>query len=600
MDVEFKISSEPYPGLRAFRKEESDIFFGRDDHIDEMIVKLAARHFLCVTGPSGCGKSSLARTGLMNNLEAGFMRGRGSNWIFCDVNPGDQPINNLFSRLAASVAAEMEPDHGAPNTDRREQVRQLLFHDIILERTTSDLNKVLDAVASTRGRPIMILVDQFEELFRYRQSESDAATNYVEILLQTAAAARDIYIVITIRTDELEKCARYSGLTRLINQSQFLTPTLDRYQIQEAIDGPIRLWGGSIEPIFTTWLLNSLEEELDKLPLMQHALKLLYAAKSDSEKRRDVTIGAADFIRVFGLDETLDLGSPEGRLALRRSLSDRLTARYDTLPDRLKPGAQRVFCALTAVESQNRDIRRPRKLGALREIIGESLEDTRAIVACFRAEPESYLRCPPTLAEGDTVDVTHECILRLWAPLQTDWLVNEKRSADNIVMLGRLARRLGGEHRRNLTRSVAHLRSGRAQGDDIRAICKRWYTRVKPNAAWSERYLAQVDWADRSQPRRRLSPAEIFDRSGFCLPNLSGSAGSIGGRLRWSLQRLLGGVPGSWSEKFNHEQQQARMNLKYAVLERNVVTGRTDQLADQISQAAIPQAETRVPNLITR
>ena len=54
-------SLEPYPGLRAFRKDESDIFFGRDDHISEMIVKLSSSHFLCITGSSGCGKSSLIR-----------------------------------------------------------------------------------------------------------------------------------------------------------------------------------------------------------------------------------------------------------------------------------------------------------------------------------------------------------------------------------------------------------------------------------------------------------------------------------------------------------------------------------------------------------
>ena len=35
------VSEAPYPGLRSFRRHEVDIFFGRDDHIDEMIAKLA-------------------------------------------------------------------------------------------------------------------------------------------------------------------------------------------------------------------------------------------------------------------------------------------------------------------------------------------------------------------------------------------------------------------------------------------------------------------------------------------------------------------------------------------------------------------------------
>jgi energy-coupling factor transporter ATP-binding protein EcfA2 len=439
VDFAYTTSPEPYPGLRSFRKSESDIFFGRDDHLDEMMSKLADNHFLCITGPSGCGKSSLARTGLMNHLEAGFLPGRGSDWIFCDLRPGDRPIDTLFAELADVIAA----DAGSADADpeRRGQICQLFYSHITKQRRTSDLNKVLDLVAGIDGRPILVLVDQFEELFRYARSDTEAAVTFVDILLKSAASKRDIYVVITIRTDELEKCSRYPGLTRMINQSQFLTPSLDRYQIQEAIEGPIALWGGSISPAFSTWLLNCLEEELDKLPLMQHALKLLYNEKSVAEGRGDVTIDVDDFVRVFRLSRQLDLSSPEGRLALRRSLSDRLNQRYSALPEGLKAGAQRAFCALTAVESQHRDIRRPCKLGNLAKTIGESVEDTRKIVLAFSTGDEAYLRYTSAgLTEDTTIDVTHECVLRMWSQLQTEWLAKERESADNITQLAGLAR----------------------------------------------------------------------------------------------------------------------------------------------------------------
>src|SRR5262249_43910530 len=145
----------------------------------------------------------------------------------------------------------------------------------------------------------------------------------------------------------------------------------------------------------------------------------------------------------------LDLSSPEGRLALRNSLSDQLTRRYNELPDGLKPGARRAFCALTAVESQHRDIRRPRKLGALAAVIGESLEDTGTMVRAFSTGDESYLRCSPEMTKDDTVDVTHECILRLWSLLQTQWLVEEKTSAENVRLLAGLARDWEGSTERS-------------------------------------------------------------------------------------------------------------------------------------------------------
>ena len=310
----------------------------------------------------------------------------------------------------------------------------------------------------------------------------------------------------------MERCSRYPELTRLINDSQFLTPVLDRYQIQEAIEEPITLWGGRISSALSTWLLNCLEEELDKLPLMQHALRVLYAAKSSKDGRRDVTIDLDDFLRVFGLPPNLDLFSAEGRLALRRSLSDRLTQRYNDLPDRLKPAARRAFCALTAVESRNRDIRQPQKLGTLAKIIDASVEDTRIIVRAFTTGDEAYLRCDPGLAEDVTVDVTHECILRLWSQLQAEWLVDEKRSADNLVSLARLARdwSSGSENRSVFGGLLARS----ALKWHTRARYQQWFDTVHPNPTWAVRYLSHVDWPAPSHGGGTLNlPAEtIFER----------------------------------------------------------------------------------------
>ena len=59
----------PYPGLRSFTREETDLFFGREGCVDAMVDRLAATRFLAVLGASGSGKSSLVRTGLLDALE---------------------------------------------------------------------------------------------------------------------------------------------------------------------------------------------------------------------------------------------------------------------------------------------------------------------------------------------------------------------------------------------------------------------------------------------------------------------------------------------------------------------------------------------------
>ena len=89
----------PYPGLRAFRRDETDLFFGREDCINAMVDRLAATRFLAVLGSSGTGKSSLVKTGLLDALELGLMASAGSRWRIAEFRPGGAPLRNLARGL---------------------------------------------------------------------------------------------------------------------------------------------------------------------------------------------------------------------------------------------------------------------------------------------------------------------------------------------------------------------------------------------------------------------------------------------------------------------------------------------------------------------
>ncbi|MEM7641808.1 MAG: AAA family ATPase [Pseudomonadota bacterium] len=504
------ISHTPYPGLRSFLRAEFDIFFGRDDHVSEMVDKLSETHFLCVTGPSGCGKSSLARTGLFNALEAGFLSGRGSDWIYCDLYPETDPINRLASALSQAVVTG-ESGRGAPEPDASQaeligELRNLFLNHI--EYRSSNLTTALDGLTMVDGRPIVILVDQFEEIFRYAQDDLHEASRFVDVLLKTAAARKDVYVVITIRTDELEKCARYSGLTNTINQSQFLTPTLDRFQMQEAIEGPISLFGGRIEPDLSIWMLNGLEEQLDKLPLMQHALRLLYIEARRKMPTGEIAIGLEDFFRAFGIDGAKGRALSRGHDALRMSLSHRLDKIYRGLKKPDRRIARGLFCALTTLGSRGRDIRRPIKLGEAMEVLDCDFESLMRVVGAFRDGAEGYLRIAGEhdgIDPTDTVDVAHECVLRLWSPLQDTWLPAESRSAADIRFLARLAR-----ERAQVSRSLKDrvLGVGLLKGS-TRKRHSDWWAAWRPNAAWAARHLTHLHWREGDAV---LDPKQIFDR----------------------------------------------------------------------------------------
>jgi energy-coupling factor transporter ATP-binding protein EcfA2 len=189
---------EPYPGLRAFRRDETHIFFGREGTISEMVDRLAAHRFLAVTGHSGSGKSSLVRTGLIDALDRGLLVDAGSDWCVADFRPGGQPFSRLTGALVKAV--------GQPYSDQ-----ELGLIEAKLTRGPLGLLGWLDEINFPAETNVLVLVDQFEEIFRYRQGQlGDDADAFVALLLASAKQSkqrnRRVYVVITMRSDFLGDC----------------------------------------------------------------------------------------------------------------------------------------------------------------------------------------------------------------------------------------------------------------------------------------------------------------------------------------------------------------------------------------------------------
>jgi len=149
----------PFVGLRPFEADDSLLFFGRQQQAAELMRRLHDERFVAVVGSSGCGKSSLVRAGLIPTLHAGFLVDDRDVWHVGTMKPGDSPIENLASALLTDA-----------NGDRREKAQALAR---AIEE--GGAQAVLDATSpllSAQDTNILLLVDQFEELFRFDQDGS--------------------------------------------------------------------------------------------------------------------------------------------------------------------------------------------------------------------------------------------------------------------------------------------------------------------------------------------------------------------------------------------------------------------------------------------
>jgi tetratricopeptide (TPR) repeat protein len=445
-------AGNPFPGLRPFEAGEGHLFFGREQQIDELLGRMRLRRFVAVVGTSGSGKSSLVRAGLFPALRVGAMSGAGSRWRIVMVHPGNDPLGIMARELEHE---QLLGDDGDP------QLRIDLAH-AVLDRGGLGLVEIFRQAKLGPNENLLVVVDQFEELFRYSQLDADAAAAFVKLLLAaTAYPDLPLYVVVTMRSDFLGDCAAFPELPERINDGLFLIPRMDRAQLERAIVGPVRVAEGKIAPRLVNRLVNEVGDDPDQLPVLQHALMRTW----EIWKSRRAP------------DEPLDVTDYEATGGLKRALDLHAQSIYDALSPPDRDVARRLFSAITELGSDNRGIRRPVELGVARSITGASDAELRRVIEAFRAPGRSLLtpRAADELTDRSVVDISHESLMRVWVLLDA-WLKDEAESAQT--------------YRRLAQDALLHAQ-GRAAlwTDPSLALAEKWRSERHPNAAWAERYV---------------------------------------------------------------------------------------------------------------
>jgi tetratricopeptide (TPR) repeat protein len=476
----------PFPGLRPFEPDEDHLFFGREKEIDELLRRLRASRFLSVVGTSGSGKSSLVRSGLIPSLYSGFMVKAGSTWRVATLRPGEDPIGHLAEALNQSDVLGTEGEMASTN-------RVLL--EATLRRSTRGL---VDAMRQARIPPednLLVIVDQFEELFRFRRSRQiensrDEAVAFVKLLLQaTQQEDVPIYVVLTMRSDFIGDCMEYSGLPEAVNAGQYLVPRMTRDELRSAITGPVAVGGGQIAPRLVLRLLNDLGDDHDQLPVLQHALMRTWDhwERRRSEHPTNVEpIDITDYEAVGAMQQALSLHAEEAFL--------------ETGSDANRKIAERIFKALTDTFSDPRGIRRPTSVQELAAICETPDADVIQVIDVFRHPGRSFLMPPSKvpLVPRSIIDVSHESLMRCWKRLIT-WAEEERVSAAAYV---------------RLSQAASWFEQGTAglwRNPELE-IGLRWKRHERPTAAWAERYdsafARAMEFLDRSEKERARAEAE--------------------------------------------------------------------------------------------
>ncbi|MEQ8425277.1 MAG: High-affnity carbon uptake protein Hat/HatR, partial [Cyclobacteriaceae bacterium] len=448
----------PFPGLRPFSIDESHLNFGREGQVDDILVKLSQHRSVTVMGYSGSGKSSLMHCGLVPVLYGGFMTQTGPHWHVIAARPSTSPIVNLANSIIDYQISINQIDE----TDR--EIHRAIITSV-LRSGPDGLVEVAKYIQSNTNENIFFLIDQFEELFRYDESigdqHSNDATAYVNLILNAVHQTKvPVYIAITMRSDFIGDCATFTGLTQMINASNYLVPQMTREQKRMAIEGPIAVGGGRISPRLVKKLLADIDKHQDQLPILQHALMRAWDYWVDNREP----------------GEPMDVRHYNAIGKIEQALSLHANEAFDELTSKEKEIAEVLFKNVTEKGDDNTGMRRPCKVGSVAEIAEAKDEEVISVVERFRKPGRSFLM-PDSSVQLDgssVVELSHESIMRIWTRLSA-WVDEESESSQTY---------------KRISEAAAMYQIGKTglwRPPDLQ-LALNWQKKQRPTRAWAQRY----------------------------------------------------------------------------------------------------------------
>lgn len=470
------MSNTPFVGLRPFKREEASIFFGREEHVVEFFSQFVGlsplkpeetaitfgkeahiaeclppineQRFMTLVGHAGSGKTSFINAGLIPHL-LNDEHGAAVKWQIAEMQPGAHPFANLVAALRAEQAL---------NTN----FNAIDINASVLKSNPNALHELLAKHPLPPQTKLLVICDQFEDVFRYPNEE---ATAFIELLVASTKAyadsANNIYVLISLQSGCLKQCRSFPKLAVDMNNGLFLLPGLNPVQLSRAIEKPIEMFGGCIEQELCMQLLEDVAQ--NQLPLLQLALLSLW------KKSTDQYLTIFDYYVIGGV---------------KRVLSNHADQLFFSLTTEQQMLARTLFKALLVADQQGGYSTQPLKL---MDIAALAKVDWKALVKvadAFRQDGEGFLSptLPQILTADTYLEITHDSYCQQWHQL-AEWVEEETNAAKNYVHLKDTA-----------------LQYQSANGSLLRAseldVLWRWYEETEPTELWSKRYGGEFALAE--------------------------------------------------------------------------------------------------------
>ncbi len=339
------VTVSPYPEGGVYSQEHVAVLFGRRRALTSLLsmVRMSATpqrpaDLVMLTGASGVGKSALLRAGLIPAL-----RSEGGQWAIAYITPGREPLR----RLAQGFDSETGSETGL---------------------SPSLLPSGIDPAAVRRwsgGRRVLLIVDQLEDLYDPRIEPAVREAFLIQLKHLSGFGS----VLVSVRSDALVHCTRYSWLLNAVQHNSFTLSSMLRQEMVSVVTGPARTLGVTVDPGVVELVVSALESGRQpigatpgaanpgSLPLLFDTMRSLWSAHTGDR------VDVATYRRVGGVAQVA--------CRMAEQAWERLT------PDE-QTDAQRILLTLITVHRDGVMSRRA-PLAELRRITGHSAGGRRTI-----------------------------------------------------------------------------------------------------------------------------------------------------------------------------------------------------------------------------
>ena len=384
------LDSNPYQGLLPFQETNADQYFGRDQQITQLWEKLRdlaeasnTTKILPIYGPSGSGKSSLARAGLLPRLAQKPLPGFAKLQVAVFL-PSSHPLESLAMILAKAITQDL-----APIAKTQEFKQELQKTD--KQGEYDGLRRIASALPDVADAPLLILVDQFEEIYSLCNDSVERQAFIANLLYAASDRSGQVMILITLRSDFLGNIQKHPQLNQIFSRQGFLVPAMSEEELREAICQPAMQAGYTFDEATVNLLLEQTRDRAGSLPLLQFALTKIWEGLEN---------GATPA-------ETLERINGVGG-----ALAGEAQRVFDSLTKKQQKIARRIFLGLIQFGIGNQITRRRVDLDQLRSHQDSEI-DFRTVLDSFAFKGVRLITLASRGEEQQTtVEVTHEALFQ--------------------------------------------------------------------------------------------------------------------------------------------------------------------------------------------